>query len=190
MGAMVVGMMLPLIAGQLRDLARPTASSFGHRAAAAFASSYLAVWMLAMFAIDAMWRLTTSAAGWALSTGIVIAAAVVWEVAPARWRQWNQVPQSAGSHGHGSRMGRRMDTVSVGAGAAAGASCVGSCWAQMAACVAFAHSLPVMIAFFLVQLHGRYRRPASPVMAALAVLAVCLVLLAFRMASGLHHPHI
>ena len=179
LGGMVVAMMLPLTAGRVRELSRSTTAPFGHRAAAAFVSSYLAVWMLAMLAIDAAWRLTISAAGLTVSTGMVIAAAVVWEAAPAQWRQWHQGPR--GAEPHDSGMGKRMDAGGAGSGAAAGARCVASCWAQMAACVAFAHSLPVMIAFFLVQLHGRYRRPASPVVAALAILCVCLVSLAFRM---------
>ena len=175
LAAMVVAMMLPLTAGRLREMARSTTSPFRHRAAAAFVAGYMAVWMLAMIAIDAAWRLTLSAAGWAVAAGIVIAAAVLWEAAPGKWRQ---VP-----HGHG----RRMDAGSAGSGAVAGASCVASCWALMAACVVFAHSLPVMAAFFLVQLHGRYRRPASPALAALAVLGVCLVSLAMRVAGHSHH---
>lgn len=186
LGGMVVGMMLPLTAGRVRELARSTTAPFRHRAAAAFVSGYLAVWMLAMFAIDAAWRLALSAAGWMVAAGIVIAAAVLWEVAPAKWRQWHGGSQGARPHVHGSAVGTRMDAGGAGSGAAAGASCVASCWAQMAACVAFAHSLPIMAAFFLVQLHGRYRRPASPALAALAILGVCLVSLALRMAGGAH----
>lgn len=189
LGGMVIAMMLPLTAGRVREMARSTAAPFGHRAAVSFVSSYLAVWMLAMFAIDAAWRLTISAAGLVVSTGIVIASAVIWEVALAKWRQWHGGPQGAGSHVHESGMERRIDAGGIQSGAAAGASCVVSCWAQMAVCVAFAHSLPVMAAFFLVQLYGRYRRPASPVVAALAILGVCLVSLAFRIAGHQHHPH-
>ncbi|HEX6370683.1 MAG TPA: DUF2182 domain-containing protein [Longimicrobium sp.] len=190
LAAMVVAMMLPLTAGRVRQMARSTATPLGQRAAAAFVSSYLAVWMCAMFAIDAAWRLTISAAGLAVSTGIVIAAAVLWEVAPAKWRQWHQGPQGAEPHVHGSSTEGRTDTGGAGSGAAVGANCVVSCWAQMAACVAFAHSLPVMIAFFLFQLHGRYRRPLSPVVAAMGVLGVCLVSVAFRIAGHQHHPHV
>lgn len=187
MAAMVVAMMLPLTAGRVRQMARSTAAPFGHRAAAAFASSYLAVWMLAMFAIDAAWRLTISAAGLAVSTGIVIAAAVVWEVAPAKWRQWNQGSQGAEPHAHGRGTEVRTATGGVQSGAAAGASCVASCWAQMAACVAFTHSLPVMVAFFLVQLHGRYRRPVFPALAAAAILGICLASLVAWMSGSAHH---
>jgi hypothetical protein len=190
LGGMVVAMMLPLTAGRVREVARSTTAPFGHRAAAAFVAGYLSLWMLAMLAIDAAWRLALSAVGWTAAAGIVIAAAVAWEVAPAKWRQWHGDSQGAGPHVHGGGMETSTDAGGAGPGAAAGASCVASCWAQMAACVAFAHSLPVMAAFFLVQLHGRYRRPASPVVAALAVLGVCLVSLAFRRASHHHHPHI
>jgi Predicted metal-binding integral membrane protein (DUF2182) len=186
LGAMVVAMMLPLTAGRLRELARSTNPPYRHRTAAAFLAGYMMTWMLAMIALDAAWRLTLSAAGWTAAAGSVIAAAVLWEVVPAKWRLWPRDDGDAVPHVHG----RRMDAGSAGSGAATGASCVASCWAQMAACVAFAHSMPVMAGFFLVQLHGRYRRPASPALAALAVLGVCLVSLAWRMASHHHHPAI
>lgn len=181
--AMVVAMMLPLTAGRLRESARSDTSPFRHRAAAAFVAGYLVVWVVVMIAIDAAWRLAFWAMGWTAAAGLVIAAAVVREVAPAKWRQWHG-GEDAVPHAHG----KRMDAGGAGSGASVGISCVASCWAQMAACVAFAHSLPVMSAFFLVQLHGRYRRPPSPALAALAVLGVCLVSLAFRMASHHHHP--
>lgn len=176
--AMVIAMMLPLTAGHVRGTAHSAASPPGLRAAAAFLAGYLAVWMLAMGAIDVAWRLTLSVTGWTAAAGVVIAATVLWEVAPARWRQ----PHAA--------HGRWMDAGGARLGAAAGGSCVASCWALMAACVAFAHSLPVMAAFFVVQLHGRYRRPASPALTALAVLGVCLVSLALTMAGHHHHSSI
>lgn len=188
LGAMVIAMMLPLTAGSVLAMARG-GSPLRLRATAAFLVGYLAVWMLAMFAIDGAWRLTLSAAGWTAAAGIVIAAAVLWEVAPARWRRAHHRDDGAAPHTHGNPMG--AGRVGVGVGVAAGTSCVAACWALMAACVAFAHSLPVMAAFFLVQLYGRYRRPASPALAAAAILGICLVSLAVRMAGGAHHhPHI
>ena len=190
LAAMVIAMMLPLTAGSLRAMARGGAP-LRLRAAAAFLAGYLAVWMLAMFAIDAAWRLTLSVAGWTAAAGIVIAAAVLWEVAPAKWRRahhGNDADDDAAPRAHG----RPVDSAGgIATGTVAGTSCVAACWALMAACVAFAHSLPVMAAFFLVQLHGRYRRPASPALAAAAILGICLVSLAVRMAGGAHHhPHI
>jgi predicted metal-binding membrane protein len=82
--------------------------------------------------------------------------------------------------------GWRADADCARFGAMAGASCVSVCWALMAVCVVFAHSLPVMAVLFAVQLTGRYRRDPSPALTALAVLGVCLAALAARFAGG-HH---
>lgn len=185
LAAMIVAMMLPLTAGGTREPARP-GSAARVRAFAGFIAGYLAVWMLAMFAIGAAWRLTVSAAGWSAAVGAAIAAAVLWEIAPARWRRSGHERHDAATHAFPGR----QDAGSLWSGVAAGGGCVKSCWALMAACVAFAHSLPVMAAFFVVQLHGRYRRPAFPALAALAILAVCLASLALTRAGHPHHPHV
>jgi hypothetical protein len=186
LAAMIVAMMLPLTAGSATELAR-SGSAPRPRAFAGFIAGYLAVWMLAMFAIDAAWKMTTSAAGRTTAVGVAIAAAVLWELAPAGWRRLHSaghdaVPRASASNGE--------DANPVRTGVAAACGCVKSCWALMAACVAFSHSLPVMGAFFLVQLHGRYRRSPHPAIAALAILAICLASLAFTMAGRHHHPHV
>jgi predicted metal-binding membrane protein len=184
LAAMVVAMMLPLTAGQVRELARSNSVRPRWWAFARFLAGYLAIWMLAMFAIDAAWRLTVSAADWGTAVGAAIAAAVLWEVAPAKWRRW---------HRHGREAmpvithGKREHIDAIPSGVTAGSSCVGSCWTLMAICVAFAHSLPVMAVIFIIQLYDRYRRPAFPALAAMAVLGVCLVSLVLTM-SG-HPPH-
>lgn len=184
LAAMVVAMMLPLTAGQVRELARAGSFRPRWRAIARFLSGYLAVWMLAIIAIDAAWRMTVSVAGWTMAVGAAIAAAVLWEMAPAKWRRWRR-------HGRGSMPviihETRENADACPSGVTAGSICVGSCWALMAACVAFAHSLPVMAVIFIIQLHDRYRRPALPALTALAVLGVCLVSLTLTMAGN--HPH-
>lgn len=186
LAAMIVAMMLPLTAGGVRELAR-SSSAPRWRAFAGFIAGYLGVWMLAMFAIDAAWKMTMSIAGWTTAVGLVIAAAVLWELLPAGWRRLHGAGHDAmpaASHANGE------DASPIRTGVTAGSGCVRSCWALMAACVAFSHSLPVMAAFFVVQLHGRYRRSPHPALAALAILAVCLASLAFTMAGHHHHPHV
>ncbi|WP_420125123.1 DUF2182 domain-containing protein [Longimicrobium sp.] len=185
LGAMVVAMMLPLTAGSVTELAR---SGFApRRVFAGYIAGYLAVWMLAMFAIDAAWKMTASVAGRTTAVSVAIAAAVLWELAPPTWRRLHGAGQDAVPH---ASLGGRKDAGPVRSGVAAGGGCVKSCWAVMAACVAFSHSLPVMAAFFVIQLHGTYRRPAYPALAALAILAVCLASLALTMTGHHHHPHV
>lgn len=184
--AMVIAMMLPLTFGRVRELARPEARS-RHRTAIAFVCGYLGVWVPAMFGIDAAWRQALSVGGWAWSAGAVIAAAVLWEVAPAKWRQSRRCDEAVALRGGQTTP---ADAGPVWVGAMSGTSCVASCWTLMAACVAFAHDLRVMALFFAIQLHGRYGRPAPPALMALAVLGVCLGSLALRMAGHHHHPGI
>lgn len=186
LAAMVIAMMLPLTAGSVRELARP-GSAPPRRAFAGFIGAYLAVWMLAMFAIDAAWRLTVSIVGWTTGMGLAIAAAVLWELVRARGWRWRRPAPEAVPH---ALHVNGEDANPIRTGVTAGSGCVKSCWALMAACVAFSHSLPVMAAFFVVQLHGTYRRPAYPALAALAILAVCLASLALTMAGHPHHPHV
>ncbi|HYR09617.1 MAG TPA: DUF2182 domain-containing protein [Longimicrobium sp.] len=179
--AMVVAMMLPLTIGRAHELAR-SARRRRHRAAAAFVAGYLVVWVPAMIAIDTAFRLLDLAAGWTVAAGVAIAAAVLWEITPRKWRRWGRRNDTA-TPPHAEH----ASTGSARLGVTAAGSCVGSCWALMAACVVFAHSVPVMAAFFALQLHGRYRRPASPALVALAVLGVCLASLAFTGEDATHH---
>ncbi len=65
-----------------------------------------------------------------------------------------------------------------------GFSCVTMCWALMVAAAAFSHSFWVMTVLFGVQLGGRYQQRPSPLLAALAVLGVCLLSFAALIA---HH---
>jgi predicted metal-binding membrane protein len=178
-GAMVVAMMLPLTIRRAGELAR-SATRRRHRAAAAFVAGYLVVWVPAMIAIDAAFRLLDLAAGRAGAAGVAITAAVLWEVTPRKWRRWRRrdEPAQPPHAEHASAGSARLGVTAAG-------NCVGSCWALMAACVVFAHSFPVMGAFFALQLHGSHRRPASPALVALAVLGVCIASLALT--TGHHH---
>lgn len=151
LAAMIVAMMLPLVIADVRNVARSSPWRRRHRAIAAFVAAYLAVWMLAMLVIDAAWRLASSRVESA--TAGVIIVAVMWEIA--------RTNRHAGAHPPTTRRaarGWRADAGCARAGAITGGRCVGACWALMAACVAFAHSLPVMIGIFLMQLGGRYRQ--------------------------------
>lgn len=184
LAAMVVAMMLPLTIGRARQIARATRPGRRHCAAAAFVVGYLAAWVPAMFAIDAGLRLLDLAAGATAAAGVALAAAVAWEVTPRKWRRWRGRPQAvppAPAAGHADNRSARL-------GATAARGCVGSCWALMAACAVFPHTPGVMAAFFVLQLLGTHRRPVSPPVMALAVLAVCAASLVLTAEVPHHHP--
>ncbi|HEY0153072.1 MAG TPA: DUF2182 domain-containing protein [Longimicrobium sp.] len=173
-GAMVIAMMLPLTIPHVRHVARSSLWRRRHRGIAGFLAGYLAVWMLAMMAIVAALGIGGRLTGWTVVAGVATAAVVLWEVAPFRRRMLRRCGRTMPL----APRGWRADADCARFGAQAGASCVSVCWALMAVCVVFAHSLPVMAVLFGVQLSGRYRRDPSPALAALAVLGVCLAALA------------
>jgi type IV secretory pathway VirB2 component (pilin) len=178
LAVMVVAMMLPLTVGRVREMAHSSPWRRRHRAVAAFLAGYLAVWMLAIVLIDAAWRLAAARVEWGTAAIAVTGIAALWELAPRIRRQ----PAHPGAT---TSRGWRADASCTRLGVVSAGGCVASCWALMAACVAFAHSLPVMIVLFGVQLTGRHRPAASPALTALAVAGVCAASLVLRMAS--HH---
>lgn len=168
LGTIVVAMMLPLTLPGVRHVAR---SSPGrrHAAIAEFLAGYLAVWMLAMLALAAVVSAAASVAGWAAAGAVAALAAAAWEVAPARARHQRRCERTVPL----PPRGWRADADRARFGARAGVSCVGTCWALMAACVAVPHGLAVMAVLFAVQLSARYRRDHSPALSAAVVLGVC-----------------
>lgn len=176
MAVMVIAMMLPLTVGGVRRVAGAAAWERRHRSVAGFITGYLGVWMGIMIAIATAWALASSVAGWKSAAVAVAAMAVLWEVAPAAWRQMRpgSRPKAAVADGW------RADAACARVGAEAGVRCGTSCWALMAACVAFGHSLPVVAVLFGVQLGARYPQRPARVLAALVVLGVCLGAIAAR----------
>lgn len=166
-GAMVVAMMLPLTIAQLRHVALSSLWRRRHRAAAGFIVGFLAVWIAVEAVLAAAWWGMASLAGATLAAGAVAVAAALWELAPAKRRHLRRCHRTVPL----APSGWRADADCARFGAAMGVSCVGTCWALMLASAAFAHSLPVMLALFGVQLSGRYRQRHSAPLAAAAVLA-------------------
>lgn len=168
LAVMVVAMMAPLTVSGVRHVALCSLWRRRGRAVAEFVAGYLGVWMAAALLISAAWTLLAAAAGWAAAAGGVVAAALLWELAPARRRYLlgceRTVPLAPG--------GWRADRDCLRFGGARGLSCVATCWALMAACVAFAHSVPVMVILFAVRLGTpRHQRRPSP---SLPALGICL----------------
>ncbi|HYW13299.1 MAG TPA: DUF2182 domain-containing protein [Longimicrobium sp.] len=175
--AMIVAMMLPLAVPSIRHVARSTSRRYG--AMACFLAGYLAVWMLVMLAITAAWTFTASLAGWTAAAVGAVAVAALWEVAPARQRHARRCDRTVPL----ARAGWRAHADCARYGVTSGIACAGTCWALMAVCVAFTHSLPVMAVLFGVQVGARYGG-LSPRFAALAVLAVGAVAVAVRLAAA------
>jgi predicted metal-binding membrane protein len=108
--------------------------------------------------------------------GAAVVLAALWELSPARVRRLRRCHRTVPL----APRGWRADGDCALYGATTGLSCAAMCWALMAACAAFSHSLPVMAVLFGVQLSDRYQRRPSPVLAALAVLGVGLLTIGMR----------
>jgi predicted metal-binding membrane protein len=171
MVAMVVAMMLPLTLANVRHVAWSSLWRRRHRAIAAFLVGYLAVWILVQAGIAGAWGLMASFTGWERAGIVAMVAAVLWEVSPIKRQRRHRCHRTVPL----APRGWRADADCARYGVTTGLSCVTMCWALMAACAAFAHSFPVMIVLFGVQLSGRYQRYPSPSLAALAVVGVCLL---------------
>jgi predicted metal-binding membrane protein len=168
-GAMVVAMMLPLTLPAVRHVARSSPGRRRHAGVAEFLAGYLAVWMLAMLALAAVVSAAASVTGWVAAGAGAAVAAALWEVAPARTRHLRRCERTVPL----APRGWRADADCARFGARTGVSCVGTCWALMAACVAVPHGLPLMAALFGVQLSARHLRQHSPALSSAVVLAVC-----------------
>lgn len=176
MVAMVIAMMLPLTLANVRHVALSSLWRRRHRAIAAFLAGYLAVWIAVQAGITMGWKLLASLAGWKVAVGAAVVLAALWELSPARVRRLRRCHRTVPL----APRGWRADGDCALYGVTTGLSCAAMCWALMAACAAFSHSLPVMAVLFGVQLSGRYQRRPRPVLAALAVLGVGLLTIGLR----------
>jgi len=171
MAAMVVAMMLPLTLTNARHVALSSLWRRRHRAILAFLLGYLAVWLAVQAVIMGAWGWIAPLAGWKMAAVAAVLAAAAWEIGPIKRRELHRCHRTVPL----APRGWRADADCLRYGLTTGVSCLTMCWALMVACAAFAHSLPVMAVLFGVQLSGRYQRRPSPILAAVAVLGVCLV---------------
>jgi predicted metal-binding membrane protein len=170
--AMVIAMMLPLTLANIRHVALNSLWRRRHRAIAAFLVGYLAVWIVVQAVIvGGTWGLLAPLIGWETAAGVAIVAAALWEVAPTKRQRLRRCHRTMPL----APRGWRADADCARYGVTTGFSCVTMCWALMVAAAAFSHSLMVMTVLFGVQLSGRYQQRPSPILAALAVVGVCLL---------------
>jgi hypothetical protein len=181
--AMVIAMMLPLTLANVRHVALSSLWRRRHRAIAAFLVSFIAVWIVVQIAIVGTWGLLTPLVGWQTAGGVAMVAAALWEVAPIKRQRLRRCHRTMPL----APRGWRADADCARYGVTTGFSCVTTCWALMVAAAAFSHSLMVMTVLFGVQMSGRYQRRPSPILAALAVIGVCLLSIAALFAHNPHH---
>jgi predicted metal-binding membrane protein len=124
---MVAAMMSPLIVAPLQHVRDRSFARRRARSMLLFVAGYLAVWMIAGAALQAV----ALAARWAAPAlaylGIAAAAAMAWQISPAK--QWclNRCHRQP----HLSAFGAAADRDAFDFGLTNGASCVGACWALM-----------------------------------------------------------
>jgi len=176
MVAMVIAMMLPLTLTNVRHVALSSLWRRRHRAIATFLVGFLAVWIVVQTAIVGTWELLASLTGWEAAAGVAMVTATLWEVAPIKRQRLRRCHRTVAL----APRGWRASADCVCYGVTTGFSCVTMCWALMVAAAAFSHSFMVMAVLFAVQMSGRYQQRPSSVLAALAVLGVCLLSFAAR----------
>jgi hypothetical protein len=161
---MVVAMMAPLTLSGVRHVA--VGSPWRRQLAVAeFMAGYLGVWIAAAMLIALAWSAVAAAVPPLAAVWAVVAAAVAWELAPARRRALARCDRTVPL----APRGWRADRDCVRFGAERAVSCVGTCWALMAVCAAFAHSVAVMAILFAVRMAPHHRRRLSPAVAAAGV---------------------
>jgi predicted metal-binding membrane protein len=155
---MVVAMMSPLIIAPLRHVRDRSFASRRARAMLLFGAGYMAIWMMAGVALQAI----ALAARWAVPAplpclGLALAVATLWQLSPAK--QWclnrcHRRPQLAA-------FGAAADRDAFEFGLTNGMSCAGACWALMLLplLVVDGH-LAAMIAVALLVLAERLENPA------------------------------
>jgi predicted metal-binding membrane protein len=187
--AMVIAMMVPLTITNVRHVAQSSLWRRRHRAIAGYLVGYLAVWFVVQTIIVETWGLLAPLVGWGTAGGVAMVAAALWETAPLKRQRLRRCHRTVPL----APRGWRADADCARYGVSTGFSCVTMCWALMVAAAAFSHSIVVMIVLFGVQVSGRYQRRPSPVLAALAVLGVCLLAFAadflISMAGQSHSMH-
>lgn len=182
MVAMVIAMMVPLTLTNVRHVALSSLWRRRHRAIAVFVVGFLAVWIVVQTIIVGIWQLFAPFVGWQVAGSVAMVVAALWEVAPVKRQRLRRCHRTVPL----SPRGWQADADCAYYGVTTGFSCVTMCWALMVAAAAFSHSLMVMGVLFTVQMSGRYQQRPSWVLAALAVLAVCMLSLA---AGSLHNSH-
>ena len=155
---MIAATMSPLMIAPLRHVQERSFAKRRTRAMLLFSIGYMAVWMAAGMALQAV----ALAARWAepapltcLTTAAVIA--LLWQVSPAK--QWclNRCHRRP----HLAAFGAAADLDAFGYGLANGAACVGACWALMLLPLLLAQDhLPAMAAVTLFILAERLENPA------------------------------
>jgi predicted metal-binding membrane protein len=153
---MVAAMMAPLLFAPLRHVGDRSFARRRARATLLFVAGYAAAWMMAGMVLQAI----ALVALWAMPAapiGLAAAAAMAWQVSPAK--QWclnrcHRRPQLAA-------FGVAADVDALSFGLTNGAACVGTCWALMLLMLLMASGhFAAMLAVTLFVLAERLENPA------------------------------
>ncbi len=177
--AMVTAMMVPLILPTVRHVALSSLWRRRHRAAAVFLTSYLAVWVSVSLIMVVTQNVAASLVGELVTVVIAFAAAAAWQLTPTRRRALRRCRRTAPL----APRGWRADRDCARFGVVMGWNCVVTCWALMALAMTAAHSLPVLLVVFGVQLNERLRRRLTTDFGAAIVAVLGVALLAAQVLS-------
>ena len=154
---MVIAMMLPLAIAPLRHVRERSFAWRQVRSMLLFTIGFVAPWMVAGIILGLLAWLMGGAAPAPLSAGLAMAAALLWQVSPAK--QWclnrcHQRPPLAA-------FGLAADVDAVRFGVKNGAACAGACWALMLPMLLIGQGqLAAMIAITLFSVAESLEQPA------------------------------
>lgn len=155
---MIAAMMSPLVAAPLRHVHARSLAKRRARSLLLFVAGYAAVWMTAgvgfqTMALVARWV----APAWPVRFGLAAAAAVLWQVSPAKQWCMNRCHRRP----HLAAFGLAADRDAFAFGLTNGVSCCGTCWALMTLpLLAERDHVSGMIAVALFTFAERFERPA------------------------------
>ena len=152
----LVGMMVPLVLPNLRQVALVNLWDRRYRAMFGFLAGYLAVWILATILINALVERTQTTGGWGATLALVGVLAITWQLTSNKRKALRgchlMLPLAPS--------GWRADRDCLALGATVGSSCTASCWALMALVVAGGHNPAVVFAVFALMVIERFGRYA------------------------------
>jgi predicted metal-binding membrane protein len=148
----VVGMMVPLVLPNLRQVAFANLWDRRYRGMVVFLAGYLAVWILATILINVLVEITQTTGGWGATLALVGVLAITWQLTDKRRKAVRgchlMLPLAPS--------GWRADRDCLALGVTVGSSCTASCWALMALVVAGGHHPALVFAVFALMVTERF----------------------------------
>lgn len=170
---MVLAMMGALVLPALHHVGLTGVWARRHRGPALVVGGFLATWLPVVWLLDLAVGTVAATAGSAVAVMLAVAAAVAWQLTPAKARAVRRCGQMIPI----PPRGWRADVGCLRLGSQIGGSCVVACGGFMLVAAAAGHGVIAMAALAVVQLHeraARRQRPLPGVVVALAVGAISI----------------